>query len=204
MFPLTGSLRQPGGNGFPFIIFFLAVLTQVGLAAPRLEQYVHRSYPCLWWLSRVKGVSESSPKLWTRQVGSAGAEAVSSVFPHCAAGAILAPAGPATSAALWSLVLPEGVRVISATSQAALLGHHPGVACLPSSSPCCISRAAAAVAAGLGICAGIAAVWDASVVGMSSKAFSFLPPLNLLWAKGHASLSTTVSPRTSVVPGSSS
>lgn len=38
MFPLMGSIRQPGGNEFPFIIFSLAVLAQVGLATPRLEQ----------------------------------------------------------------------------------------------------------------------------------------------------------------------
>lgn len=42
MFPLTGSRGQPGGNGFPFIIFFLGVLERVGLATPWLE---HRSDP---------------------------------------------------------------------------------------------------------------------------------------------------------------
>lgn len=155
----------------------------------------------------MKGVSESSPKLRKRHRGSAGVEVVISAFPfhaYCAVGAILAPAGAAVSAAPWVLVLPEGVGVISAPSQAALLGHHLGVAFLPGDFPCCISRSAAAVAAGLGVCAGIEALWGAGVVGMSSKAFSFPPPLNLLWAKGHASLSMIVSPRTSVVPVSSS
>lgn len=40
-----------------------------------------------------------------------------------------------------------------------------------------------------GICEAIEAVWKANVVGMSSKASSFLLSPNLLWAKGHASLS---------------
>lgn len=88
----------------------------------------------MWWLSRVKGVSESSPKLRKRHRGSAGVEVVISAFPfhaYCAVGAILAPAGATVSAAPWVLVLPEGVGVISAPSQAALLGHHLGVAFLP-------------------------------------------------------------------------
>lgn len=38
MFPLMGCIRQPRGNEFLFVIFSLAVLAQVGLATPWLEQ----------------------------------------------------------------------------------------------------------------------------------------------------------------------
>lgn len=41
------------------------------------------------------------------------------------------------------------------------------------------------------ICAGLEAVWEANMVGMSSEACSFLPPFNLLLAKGCSSLSMT-------------
>jgi len=41
----------------------------------------------------------------------------------CITGAILAPPGASSSAAPWSLVLLNGVKVVSAPSQAALLGY---------------------------------------------------------------------------------
>ena len=153
MFPLMGSIRQPGGNEFPFIIFSLAVLAQVGLAIPWLEQYVRRPYPYLWWLSRKKGVLESPPTSKSKRLAVPELR-LSSVWFHfsafCTAGTIVAPAGASSSAAPWVLVLPKGVKVISAPSQAALLGDHLGVAFLPRGLPYRISRSAAADGAGWG------------------------------------------------------
>jgi len=45
MFPPMGSIRQPGGNEFPFRIFSLAVLMHVGLVtagavSPPLSSFV--------------------------------------------------------------------------------------------------------------------------------------------------------------------
>lgn len=99
----------------------------------------------------MKAVLESPPSSNSKRVAVLELRLSSVWFPfsaRCGAGAILAPAGASSSPTPWILVLPKGGKVISALSQAALLGYHLGVAFLPRGLLCCISRSTAADGAG--------------------------------------------------------
>lgn len=69
-------------------------------------------------------------RLKKEKVGSAGAEAFISVASLQRLLCCWSHAGASSSAAPWVLVLPKRVKVISAPSQAALLGDHLGIAFL--------------------------------------------------------------------------